>query len=102
AGLDAFAAEYAGARPFARHLGTIAGSHDVEDACNRGVRIGAGDTGRLLDGTSLEALAARRAGVDHDVDSGGKCGLEGARHGGPNSCRSVHRHAAFDKWAFPL
>src|ERR1700704_1560379 len=57
AGLDAFAAEYAGARPFARQLGTIPGSHDVENACDRGAGVSAGNTCGLLDGAGLETLA---------------------------------------------
>src|SRR5262245_15478883 len=81
AGLDAFAAEYAGAGPFSRQIGSFASSDDVENARDRRPGIAARDACGLLDGTGLEALAAGRAGVDHRVNAGSQGHCEGAGHG---------------------
>src|SRR6266849_9250911 len=68
AGLDAFAAEYAGRGPFARGFGPIAGAHQIEHAANDGFG-GGGHAGRVGDRTGLDAFSAARACVDHRVDA---------------------------------
>src|SRR6202043_946671 len=75
--LDAFAAEHAGLRPFARGFGAIPVAHDVDDAGDDvfGRRIR--DARRLHARTDLDAPAAPRAGVKHLLDACFEGGFEG-------------------------
>src|SRR5262245_465975 len=79
AGLDAFAGEHAGVRPFARRLGAGAGAQNVDDAGDDRARLGfdAPGSGHRAD---LDALAAAGAGVRHGGDACLQCALEGFAH----------------------
>src|SRR5262249_43999829 len=87
AGLDAFAREHAGVRPFARCFGPVAGAQNVDDAGDDRARLGldAAGSGHRAD---LDALAAAGAGVRHRGDASGQCALEGLGH-----AASVHEYA---------
>ena len=81
AGLDAFAAEHARVRPFARRLRAVAGAQDVDDAGDHGDGLGVHAAG-AGDRTDLDALAAAGAGVRHRLDACGQRGFEGGGHAG--------------------
>ena len=81
AGLDAFAAEHARIRPFARGLRAVAGAQDVDDAGDHGDGLGVHAAG-AGDRTDLDALAAAGAGVRHRLDACGQRGFEGGGHAG--------------------
>src|SRR5262245_5218549 len=84
AGLDAFAAEHAGARPFARGVGTVAGAQNVDDAGDDRARLGV-DTARPRHRTYLDAFAAARAGIGHRRDACGQRGFECVGHAASGS-----------------
>jgi hypothetical protein len=86
AGLDAFAGEHAGVRPFARCIRAVTGSHNVDDAVDDGARLGV-DAARPGHRTDLDALAAARAGIGHGRDACGERGFE-----------CVHRAASRSAW----
>src|SRR5262249_9222381 len=75
AGLDAFAGEYAGARPFARGVRTLARAQNIDDAGDDRARLGV-DAAGAGHRTDLDAFAAARAGIGHRRDACGQPGFE--------------------------
>src|SRR5712692_10089974 len=88
AGLDAFAGQHAGARPFARRFRPVAGFQNVDDAGNDRDRLGvdAAGPGHRAD---LDAFAAARAGVGHRGDALGQRSFERDGHAGSIGRRQI-------------
>jgi len=79
AGLDAFAGEHAGARPFARGVRAVAGAQNVDDAGDDRARLGV-DAAGARHRTDLDAFAAARARIGHRRDACGQGGFECVGH----------------------
>ena len=88
AGLDAFAGEHAGIRPFARGLRAVAGAQDVDDAGDHSDGLGVHAAG-AGDRADLDTLAAAGAGVRHRLNACGQSGLEGGGHTGTTFVRQI-------------
>src|SRR5262249_22963767 len=95
--LDAFAAEHAAARPFARRLDAGAAAHDVEHAGDDVFRRRR-DARRIGDRAGFDAFAAARARCAHLVGTCVEGGFVGHAHRGPHigailAPRCRHGHA---------
>src|SRR6266542_584430 len=84
AGLDAFAAEHAGVRPFARGLRAVAGSQNVDDPADHRARLGV-NAARARHRADLDAFAAARASIGHRRDACGQRSLERLAHAASQS-----------------
>src|SRR5262249_9775510 len=84
AGLDAFAAEHAGARPLARGVRTVAGAPNVGGPGDARARL-AVDAARPRRRTAVDAFAAARAGIGHRRDACGQRGFESLGHAASRS-----------------